>query len=97
VQTTTNMVAQFSLPLVLPMAAPDRSGDLNVVKDVTPRFRSTKTMSMKQKFDDVFKVSGDCVVGVESDFDGYTDDVSVAGRLSDPKAVKFFRSIGLPR
>jgi hypothetical protein len=50
-------------------------------------------MKVRSKFEDVFQVKANCVIGSESDFADYSDDVSVAGRLINPKVVEFFRSI----
>jgi hypothetical protein len=43
----------------------------------------------------VFSVSTpNCKIFDESDFSNHSDEVSVAGRLSNPSAIKFFQSIG---
>jgi hypothetical protein len=57
--------------------------------DASLETRSHKTLQVREKFDDVFQVSDECEIGVESDFENYSDDVSVADCLSNPNAVEF--------
>jgi hypothetical protein len=91
--TTVMGVLSFQ-PLDPPQAPPELAGESSGQVDASLETRSHKTLQVREKFDDVFQVSDECEVGVESDFESYSDDVSVAGRLSDLSAVEFFRSIG---
>ena len=64
-------------------------------QNVASLHRKTKAKHVRGKFEDIFNVKrfNDCgSVGV--DYSGYTDDVNVAGALSDPSAVEFFKRIG---
>ena len=47
-----------------------------------------------EKFSDVYKVRDECSDFGFNDIDNVSDDFSVAGRLSNPKYISFFESIG---
>jgi hypothetical protein len=88
------LTAVQSFPPVPPVAAPDTSGDNSGLVDSCLPARSTQTLAVRQKFEDIFQVSKSCHIGVNSDLENYSDNVSVAARLSDPGVIEFFRSIG---
>jgi hypothetical protein len=89
------LTAVQSFPPVPPVAAPDTSGDNSGLVDSCLPARSTQTLAVRQKFEDIFQVSKSCHIGVNSDLENYSDNVSVAARLSDPGVIEFFRSIEL--
>lgn len=69
------------------------SGESSLPLDSSRESRLKKESGVREKFNDVFKVSN-CNIFEESFFDSVTDDVSVAGRLSQPSSIEFFESIG---
>jgi hypothetical protein len=88
---TIHQKVPSSLPSDPPTAAaPDIAGERGGMRDVSLQSRSSTTLQIRSKFEDVFQVKTNCTVSSESAFTDYSDDVSVAGRLSDPKAVKKF-------
>ena len=62
--------------------------------DPTELARENKVDTVKEKFKDVFDVSKNCNLVDRETLDNFSDEVSVAGRLSRRSSIEFFRSIG---
>ena len=67
----------------------------NLGENVADLERKQKSESVKQKFDDIFQVNSisDCE-SISVDVSDYSDNVNVAGSLSKPSSVEFFRTLG---
>ena len=79
------------------MAPPHRSLQLQSranETDVVLAARTSEEARVRDKFSDIYKVSETCDQFGIHDIENVTDDFSVAGRLSEPKYVKFFESLG---
>ena len=63
-------------------------------KDPVTCARDSKVTSVKEKFRDVFNVSNVCNRISRGILDQFSDDVSVAGRLSHKSSIEFFEKIG---
>ena len=62
--------------------------------DVVTMARTSEEDRVRDKFSDVYEVRDGCNMYGMYDIEHVSDDFSVAGRLSEPKYVKFFESIG---
>ena len=95
-QTTTQEEAPSSLRTTRDRASP--LNPLLVVNsgkdDPTISVRAAKNTSVKEKFSDVFSVSNECSLVDRTTLDKFSDDISVAARLSRPTSIEFFRQIG---
>ena len=82
---------------ILPQKMTERTPNVtpNLGESVANLERRQKADSIKRKFDDIFQVNNasDCE-SINVDISDYSDDVNVAGSLSKPSSVKFFKSIG---
>ena len=93
-QTTTDVEAPSSrrtaagAPSHLPRQTNSGKDDPSVLA------RLEEVESVRNTFDDVFKVSGACNLVDRVTLENFSDEVSVAGRLSKPSSIEFFRSIG---
>ena len=78
------------------MAPPSRlqQQQQNSETDVVTAARSSDEAKVMEKFSDVYKVRDECSDFGFNDIDNVSDDFSVAGRLSNPKYISFFESIG---
>ena len=56
--------------------------------------RDSKVSTVKEKFSDVFNVSKSCDLVDRRTLDQFSDDISVAGRLSQKSSIDFFEKIG---
>ena len=66
------------------------------IGDVTEVERKSVAEEVRQKFDDVFKVSeSECIV-LEESFLSQVKECNVAARLSSPSAIAFFEKVGAP-
>ena len=64
-------------------------------EDVADIDRSQKAIAIRDKFSDVLDVSSFSNCGsFNTDYSDYSDDINVAGSLSLPSCVKFFKDIG---
>ena len=73
--------------------APSLPG-INGKVDPTILAREEKAEAVKSTFSDVFRVSNNCSEISRETLDNFSDQVSVAGRLSRPSSIEFFKSIG---
>ena len=96
--TTTGMEAPSSLHIKADRATPHppvtaRATSLSRLdsgKDPVASARESKVTSVKEKFRDVFNVSSTCERIDKGILDQFSDDVSVAGRLSRKSSIEFF-------
>ena len=83
--------------MAIPVAPPPRKLQLQSPAsetDVVLATRTSEEARVRDKFSDIYKVSESCDQFGMHDIEDVTDDFSVAGRLSEPKYVKFFESLG---
>lgn len=72
------------------------TGELKA-SDVSIEEREQRITKTKNKFADIFSVSNpDCHIFKKDILESFSDNVNVAGTLSRPSCVEFFRSIGAP-
>ena len=62
--------------------------------DVSGVARETEKARVREKYTDIFQVSDSCHTYAEFDIENARDDFSVAGRLSRPEHVAFFKEMG---
>ena len=100
---TIGMEAPSSHPIKMDRATPRPSVTARATslsrlhdsgKDPVASARDSKIASVKEKFRDVFNVSTSCDRVSRDVLDQFSDDVSVAGRLSHASSIEFFEKIG---
>lgn len=104
VPATTTTGASCFLP-TRSTALPERSNSSsfqgesrNSVVDVTMSSRTVSSLKVRQKFEDIFNVSlADCLIFESKILNSFSDERNVAGRLSFPASVAFFKSVGAPQ
>ena len=98
----TNRIASPSLPTEGPTAdttalSPKTQTKTNSApgENVANVQRSNKDESIKSKYDDIFQVSDNSKCRkFDVDISNYSDEINVAGSLSKPSSIEFFKSIG---
>ena len=77
-----------------PLLSQPRQPHTDNETDVSERARSEYKSRVRNKFSDVFEVSDRCHDFGYYDIENAKDDFSVAGRLSRPEFIEFFKEIG---
>ena len=67
-----------------------------ILVDPIMSVKARKATEIRSKFGDIFSVSGDCKEVDHSILEIFSDNISVAGRLSSPSSLKFFKHLGAP-
>ena len=95
----TSLLVPSSRPVTKakPLLLPTRQQTTHSETDVSQVARTTERDRVREKFQDIFEVSDSCHEFGEFDIENAKDDFSVAGRLSRPEHVAFFKEMGAHR